>query len=145
MKYSWWYRPYRTHAYAANNEALEIIKRKYNKLLTGPDWPIQWEYLIKFQNIPLKSVKLNTNLKSLLDEGRNDYQTAMILKYREFGKYFRKIVPTVFQDSILIASFLKWAQIFSRSLIFIPYINANPFLKIKSAFARAYCENKYLK
>ena len=144
MKYSWWYRAYRTHAYAANEEALKIIRSKYDKLLTGPDWPIQWEYLVEFQNIPIKSVILNTNLKSLLDEGRNEYQQIMLLQYRDFGKRFLKIIPPIFRDTRPIRFLFKWAQIILRTIIFFPFIKANPFLKIRSAFARSYCEYKYL-
>ena len=144
IKYKWWYRPYRTHAYAVNSKAIELINKYYDQIITGPDWPFQWEYLFDFYNLPVTGVKLDNNIESLLENSRNEYQLEMLNNYRAFAKNIKRYIPSYIKNSVFVKKIFKWIQIFYRTLIVYKQLKNSFFLRIKISLARSICESHYL-
>ncbi len=83
------YRRSRSHSYALNRNALDIVNRTQTKIMTVADWPIQWAFLIDFAIINQDSVALRESQESLIQAGRS----FEVQKQSKSFSFMRKVWP----------------------------------------------------
>ena len=64
------YRRSRSHSYALNRKALDVVNTTQAKIMTVADWPIQWAFLLDFAIVNQESVALRESQESLIQAGR---------------------------------------------------------------------------
>ena len=112
-------RPYRTHLYAINKQALKMATQQKGKVLTTADWPIQWCFLIDF-------IVVNQDTFTLREESSLIAAERILLQQQRNEKYndppfFEKIFP---RKMLTFKKFLK----------FIPRYFVLKFEKLPHAF-----------
>jgi GR25 family glycosyltransferase involved in LPS biosynthesis len=136
-RYPWHYRPYRTHAYALNKSAVQRILKFQSEIITTADWPVQWEYSIKFLWLANNVVSLK-ELPSLIDEGRVPLQADEHSHFQEFRSqnlFFLKI--SHFKVGKLIISGCYFC---ARVKTYFMMLRLPFIFKVKTSVARAYSD-----
>lgn len=98
IKLPFWKKRNCTHAYAINRKALELINQTYTSIWTVADWPLQWVFNISFKTLGQFAVKLDSELPSLIEGGRQSKKQESIAVMRKSGS------SSVVADSALVGS-----------------------------------------
>ena len=123
-------RPYRTHAYAINSQALKVAVKLQQSIISTADWPIQWRYSVNFCSLKNDVYGL-ANGDSLIERERLPLQLVAIQHFQEFrsSSRLRRALNNQPKAKKIIAAI----YIYKRFFVYVRVLNTTYPSKIRSA------------